>query len=322
MIQYIKSKFFKVILMKEIVINRNDANQRLDKFITKFMPKLPKSMLYKGVRKNCVKVNGKHIKDASVMLLEGDILTLYFKDEFFSERDDIKITDNALNIVYEDENIILINKPAGTVVHADDKGSNVTLIDTVKSYLYKKGEFNPKEEHSFSPALCNRLDQNTSGIIIAAKNADALREMNKRIKNRDIKKLYLCVVDGIMEGEGEMSGYLERHEKKVSVHDTLTKNSKAITTKYKVLASNNTQSLLEVELLTGRTHQIRAHLSSINHPLSGDKKYNSKTSGAYMLSSYKLVFDFKADGGVLDYLCGKEFSISVDFAKKFSSQKL
>ena len=309
--------------MREIVINENDASQRLDKFLTKFMPKLPPAMLYKSLRKNCVRVNGKHVKDGAYKLCAGDKLSLYFKDEFFAdEAKEIKKSDIKLDIVYEDENILLINKPAGVVAHADDKNTKDTMIDGVKAYLYEKGEFDPSAEHSFSPSLCNRLDRNTQGIIIAAKNAAALRAVNEKIRERQIQKLYLCITDGIFEKKSDtISAHLTRHEKMVSVSDTIDDNSKLIKTKYTVLAEKDNASLVEVELLTGRTHQIRAQLSAIGHPLSGDSKYGSKTAGHYKLCSYKLRFAFSPDGGILDYLAGREFAISADFAKKFSSQK-
>ena len=309
--------------MREILINENDAGQRLDKFLTKFMPKLPSAMLYKSLRKNCVRVNGKHVKDGAYKLSAGDKLSLYFKDEFFSVKaEEIRKSNIKLNIVYEDENILLINKPAGVVAHADDRNTETTLIDSVKAYLYEKGEFNPSAEHSFSPALCNRLDRNTQGIIIAAKNAAALRAVNEKIRERQIQKLYLCVADGKFEKKTDiLSSYLTRHEKMVSVSDTISENSKLIKTKYTVLAENETSSLVEVELMTGRTHQIRAQLAAIGHPLAGDAKYGSKTAGGYKLCSYKLRFEFPSDGGILDYITGREFSISVNFAKKFFSQK-
>ena len=308
--------------MREIVINKNDAGQRLDKFLTKFMPKLPSGMLYKSLRKNCVRVNGKHVKDGAYKLNAGDKLNLYFKDEFFSGGTEIiKETSISLDIVYEDENILLINKPAGIVAHADDKNTENTLIDGVKAYLYKKGEFDPSAEHSFSPALCNRLDRNTQGIVIAAKNAAALRAVNEKIRERQIQKLYLCVADGKFDKKSDvLTSYLTRHEKRVSVSDTPSENSKSIKTGYTVLAETGSASLVEIELMTGRTHQIRAQLAAIGHPLAGDSKYGSKTAGNYNLCSYKLRFAFSPDGGVLDYLAGREFSISAGFAKKFFSQ--
>lgn len=306
--------------MREVTINANDARQRLDKFLTKYMPDLPQSMLYKGLRKNCVRVNGKHVKQGDYILNEGDTLSLYFKDEFFKQPKIFVPIKSDLKIVYEDENLLLIDKEAGTVVHADDKGTENTLIRRVQSYLFENGEYDPANEHSFSPALANRLDRNTGGIIIAAKNAEALRIINEKIKNREIKKLYLCVAEGQTEPEGELTAYLTRGDKIVSVSDAPSADAKEIKTRYRLIASDNGLSLLEVELLTGRTHQIRAQLSAIGHPLAGDTKYGAKkTENRYMLYSYKLVFDFQSDAGILNYMTGREFSVSVDFADKFLS---
>lgn len=306
--------------MREVTINKNDARQRLDKFLTKYMPDMPQSMLYKGLRKNCVRVNGKHVRQGDFILSEGDILSLYFKDEFFKQPTKFIPIKSDLKIVYEDENLLLINKEAGTVAHADDKGTEDTLIRRVQSYLFEKGEYAPENEHSFSPALANRLDRNTEGIIIAAKNAEALRIINEKIKNREIKKLYLCVAEGQTEPEGEIRAYLTRGDKIVSVSDAPSEDAKEIRTRYRRIAAKDGLSLLEVELLTGRTHQIRAQLGAIGHPLAGDTKYGAKkTENRYMLCSYKLVFDFQSDAGILNYMTGKEFSVSADFADKFLS---
>lgn len=304
--------------MKELTINENDANQRLDKFLTKYLVNMPQSMLYKSLRKNCVRVNGKHVKDGKYMLRAGDELKLYFKDEFFAVSDSFQIGNTDIDIVYEDENLILINKPSGIVVHSDDKGTQDTLLSRMQSYLYKKGEYNPENEHSFSPAFSNRLDRNTSGIIIGAKNAAALRIINEKIRSREIKKLYLCIVEGYTEKSGYLSSYLTRGEKKVSVTDTETENSKLIKTKYTTLAAHNGKSLVEVELETGRTHQIRAQMAHISHPLAGDRKYGAKSGGKLKLASYKLRFAFTSDADILNYMNGREFQIAVDFAETFS----
>ncbi len=304
--------------MKTVTINVNDADTRLDKFLTKYM-NIPSGALYKGLRKNCVRVNGRHIKNGDYRLCEGDILQLYFKDEFFKEEKTFVPIKSNLSIVYEDENILIINKTAGTVVHADDKGTKNTLIAEIQSYLFNKGEYNPQNEHSFAPALCNRLDRNTGGLVIAAKNAAALRIINEKIKNREIKKFYLCIIEGHPKKEDELTAYLTREEKIVSVSDTILENAKQVRLKYKVLAENKASSLVEVELLTGRTHQIRAQLAYIGHPLVGDVKYGAKkTENGYSLMSYKLSFDFTSDAGVLNYLSGKAFTVSVDFARSFS----
>lgn len=307
--------------MREITINENDSNQRLDKFLTKYMPDMPKSMLYKGLRKNCVRVNGKHVRDGSLMLRAGDVLTLYFKDEFFKEKERFIPVNADLKIVYEDENILLIDKEPGIVVHTDDRGSSDTLIRRVQSYLYKKGEYDPENEHSFSPALCNRLDRNTGGIIIAAKNAAALRIINEKIKNREIKKLYLFIAEGRPKTEGFITSYLTRQNKRVSVSDAPSEGAKEIKLRFHIIASDKDTSLIEAELLTGRTHQIRAQLAHIGHPLKGDVKYGAKkTESLYSLYSHKLVFGFTSDAGILNYLAGREFSVSVDFADKILSE--
>lgn len=303
--------------MKEITVNENDANQRLDKFLTKYM-NIPNSMLYKGLRKNCVRVNDRHVKSGDYKLKSGDILKLYFKDEFFNDEKKFVPIKSNLKIVYEDENILLIDKEVGTVVHEDDRGTQDTLIRRIQSYLFEKGEYNPENEHSFSPALCNRLDRNTGGIIIAAKNAAALRILNEKIKNREIRKLYLCIVEGHPNKQDELSSYLTRNEKIVSVSDTISANAKLIKTRYRVIAADKNNSLVEAELLTGRTHQIRAQFAHIGHPLVGDVKYGAKKADHYYsLYSYKLIFSFSSDADILNYLAGREFSVSVGFASKF-----
>ena len=225
---------------------------------------------------------------------------------------------------------MLLNKPAGVSVHEDENGAQNTLITHIQAYLFQKGEYDPDGEQSFAPALCNRIDRNTSGIVIAAKTAEALRVMNEKIKLREIDKFYLAAVHGVpKKREDTLRGYLLKDDKKneVRVFDkNPPKGAKEIVTKYRVIAEAGGNALLEVELLTGRTHQIRAHLSHIGHPLVGDGKYgvnkdDRKKGYKYQaLCSYKLRFAFKTDAGVLNYLNGKEFSISkkdVYFTKEF-----
>lgn len=315
--------------MRSVTIKKNDANQRLDKFLTKLMPKIPTSMLYKSLRKNCVKLNGKHIKDGTYRLSEGEVLELYFKDEFFGEENYAKEYLNIkpkLNIIYEDDNILLLDKPQGICVHADTNQSPDNLLTHVKAYLYRKDEYLPNEENTFSPAFANRIDRGTGGIVIAVKNAEALRIINEKIKNRELKKLYLCLAYGKFdEKEGEISGYILRdtNSRTVSFLDSPTDDAKEALTIYRVLEEFPEHSLVEVELKTGRTHQIRASFSHIGHAILGDRKYgnpdiNRRFPYLYQaLYSYKLKFCFNSDGGILDYLNGKEFEVqNVTFAQK------
>lgn len=300
--------------MKKFTISENDAGQRVDKFILKTFPKMPKSLMFKEIRKKNIKVNKKRTEPSAV-LNTGDLIELYLKDDVLEEK--IKHYDFAnaskqLDIIYEDKNILLIDKKAGLLCHPDGNEYVDTLISRVKRYLYDKGEWNPEDSNTFSPSLANRIDRNTGGIVIAAKNAEALRILNDKIKSREIEKYYLTVVHGKMEKESDiLTAYLSKDTKKnkVTVFDSEKENTKKIVTKYTVLDYKNDKSLLEIDLKTGRTHQIRAHLSHIGHPLLNDGKYG-REQGRFRqaLYSYKLVFNMK-DAGILDYLNGREFII-------------
>jgi len=309
--------------LKSFTINTNDADQRLDKYLTKSFPNLPKALMYKYIRTKRIKVNSKRA-EISTRLKVGDVVDLYINDEFFErppERFDFMSASNKIDIVYEDENILLLNKKAGLLCHPDDREYIDTLITRVKRYLYEKGSFNPNDSLSFTPALVNRIDRNTTGIVIAAKNADALRILNQKMKDRELHKYYLCIIHGVLNKKtGILRGYLTKNEDKnlVKVHKEKQDGSKEISTKYKVLAERKKYSLVEVELLTGRTHQIRSHFASIGHPLLGDGKYGTnalnKKSGykKQCLCSYKLEFDFSTDAGILNYLNNKSFTINTD----------
>ena len=321
--------------MKEFTIKKNDAGQRLDKYLTKSFPLLPQSLMYKYIRNKRIKVNGKR-GEISYKLQENDVISLYINDEFFGSKEpkyDFLSAGKTLKIVYEDENILLCDKPQGLLSHPNEGEYSDTAISRIKRYLYEKKEYIPDDEMSFTPALVNRIDRNTRGIIIAAKNAESLRILNEKLKQRELHKLYLCVVIGTpKQKEGILKDYLQKNEKqnKVYVSNKKTDNSKEIATKYKVLSSKNGLSLIEIELLTGRTHQIRAHMSSLGHPLLGDGKYGTneqnKKFGGYkkqFLYSYKLVFDFTTDAGILNYLNHKEFQVEdVWFKDEFLSGKL
>lgn len=318
--------------MKEFQIKKNDAGQRLDKFLTKAVKGLPISLMYKYIRTKKIKVNRARTEQKYI-LQEGDVVQLFIKDEFFDspEKDNSAFASITpkLTIVYEDENIILCNKRPGVLVHEDDEAKDNTLIMHIKAYLYQKGEYDPENEQSFAPALCNRIDRNTGGIVIGAKNAEALRVMNEKIKNDEISKFYYCVVHGKMPKKSDtLTGFLLKDSEKnqVRIFDRQVKGSKNIITKYRVVSEKNGMSLLEVELVTGRTHQIRAHLSYIGHPLLGDGKYGinkddrAKGYKYQALYAYRLRFDFDDDSGALGYLRGKEVKLSRDdiwFLKDF-----
>lgn len=319
--------------MRTITITKNDANQRLDKFLTKRFKNMPTSLMYKYIRTKYIKINGKRC-EISTRLNEGDILTLYIKDEFFEEQPetyDFMKAPAKLDIIYEDENIILLNKKPGLIVHPDSTYHFDSLIARLQHYLFEKGEYDPKAENSFAPALVNRIDRNTGGIVIAAKTAEALRILNQKLKDRELQKLYLCIAVGIFDKKADtLTAYLEKNEdkNKVYISSEPFQNSKTIKTKYRVIGENNGNSLVEVDLLTGRTHQIRAHLAFIGHPLLGDGKYgknklNRKSGYKWQaLCSYKLIFTFTTDAGSLNYLNGKAFEVKdIWFVNDFYSTK-
>ena len=318
--------------MKEFTITKNDETLRLDKFITKNCPKLPSSLMFKYIRTKRIKVNGKRA-EISTRLMAGDIVSAYINDEFFESvapKYDFLSAPAKLDIVYEDENILLVDKKQGVLVHPDKNEYTNTLISRIQHYLYEKGEYNPEAENSFAPALANRIDRNTGGIVIAAKNAEALRILCDKIKLRELDKRYICIVHGIpKKATDTLEGFLEKDEDKnrVFLSKNKTDASKSIKTRYRVIESKNNLSLLEIELITGRTHQIRAHMAAIGHPLLGEGKYsksNDKKLGfdKQALYSYSLTFDFKTDAGILNYLNGRKFTVNnVWFADQLFGDK-
>ena len=317
--------------MREFTIGKNDAGQRLDRFVSKNLPLLPPALLQKYIRLKRIKVNGKGSK-RDARLNAGDILQLYINDEFFDKPNEenlfLTVFKPQLTIVYEDENLLLVDKRPGLVVHADETEKVNTLINHIQAYLYQKKEWNPKWENAFAPALCNRIDRNTGGIVIAAKNAETLRIMNQKIRDREIEKSYLCVALGSLNPpEGKLENFLVKDEakKQVSVHNRPVEGGRPAVTLYRTLARKNGLSLMECRLITGRTHQIRAQLAAAGHPLLGDGKYGRERdnkrlgrTGGQALYSYKLSFPFTTDAGCLNDLKGQTWTIrNVDFVEEY-----
>lgn len=290
----------------------------------------PPALLQKYIRLKRIKVNGKGSK-RDVRLETGDILQLYINDEFFDKPNEenlfLTVFKPQLNIVYEDENLLLVDKRPGMSVHADEAEKVNTLINHIQAYLYQKREWNPKWENAFAPALCNRIDRNTGGIVIAAKNAETLRIINEKIRAHELEKSYLCITVGRpKQPEGKIEGFLLKNEAKKEVrffHKPVPGGKTAVTL-YRTLESRGGLSLVECRLLTGRTHQIRVSMAEIGCPLLGDGKYGKgdvnrryhETRQA--LYSYKLRFDFPTDAGLLNYLKGQEFTVeNVPFREKY-----
>ena len=316
--------------MREFQIGKNDAGQRLDRFLAKAIPLLPASLAQKYIRLKRIKRNGARAS-RDTRLEEGDVLQCYLNDEFFDEPCEgnayLTIAVPRLNVVYEDENILLLDKQPGLLCHADEHEKVNTLANHMLAYLYQTRAWRPREENAFTPALCNRIDRNTGGIVIAAKTAEALRILNDKIKAREIDKFYLCICLGrVQPPSGRIECFLRKDEKSnlVRVYHHPVPDGRSAVTLYKTLQTRGELTLVRVELLTGRTHQIRASFADLGYPLLGDGKYGNGAAnrrygeGAQALYSYRLRFAFPTDAGALNYLRGKEFEVkSVPFAEKY-----
>ncbi|MCL2300926.1 MAG: RluA family pseudouridine synthase [Firmicutes bacterium] len=316
--------------MKRFTIAANDAGQRLDKFLQKAAPGLPPALLYKALRTKRIKLNGKRA-EGGARLLEGDELACWLPDELFAPPEyqyDFLRAGRELEVLYEDGHVLLLDKPAGLLSHPDESEYVDTLLGRAQRYLYEKGEYGPARENAFAPALVNRIDRNTQGIVIAAKTAAALRVLNEKMKDRELRKFYLCAVHGVpTQGELQADGWLllrgwlakDEGRSLVRVYDKPRPGAKECLTKYRVSSLLPPDiCLLELELLTGRTHQIRAQLAALGHALAGDGKYAPRAQyqadlkrglRRQCLCSHRLMFDFKTPAGELEGLNGLDISV-------------
>lgn len=302
--------------MREFTVEQRDDGRRLEKWLPSVAPGLTFGALRRFIRLKRVRVNGKPAKDGAVLAC-GDNVRVYIEDEYFEKphRENRLLAGfrTHLDVVYEDENILIADKRPGMRVHADDEEKVDTLITHIQAYLYQKGEY---DGEGFAPALCNRIDRFTGGLVIAAKNSAALHIMDMKIRNREISKYYLCAAAGrILPEEGALKGYLLKEGKRVRVLAKNAPGAQYAETKYRVLSFDGGASLVECELVTGRTHQVRAQFAAAGHPLIGDTQYgnpdiNKNYGGNFQqLYAYRVAFDFTTDAGELEYLKGKSFSV-------------
>ncbi|MBQ8305642.1 MAG: RluA family pseudouridine synthase [Blautia sp.] len=324
--------------MKELTIGRSEAGQRLDKYLARQLRKAPKGFLYKMLRKKNITLNRKKAA-GNEMLAEGDVVQFFLKDETFALfSEDVKSISvpackESLEVLYEDEDMLLINKPAGVLSQPDASG-RPALTDQITAYLLRTGALTEEDLRTFRPGVCNRLDRNTSGIVAAGKTLPGLQELSVLFRDRTVQKYYLCLAEGIIKEPQDRKGYLHKDEKcnKVEIHDAPQEGDVLIETAYRPIADNGKRTLLEVRLLTGKSHQIRAQLAHDGHPLFGDPKYNRdpeshalavRTGVRFqLLHAYRLVFP--EDCGRLSSLSGMEVYAPLPdaFSRVLTEQKL
>ena len=321
--------------MKQITVTKNEAGQRADKLLAKYLKEAPKSFLYKMMRKKNIVLNGKKMQGNEILQV-GDELKLFLSDETVekfqgsvpggagrgegggAKSDEMLPDPKKLPVVYEDENIVLLNKPVG-MLSQKAQPHDISAVEYLLAHLLENGSITREQLRSFRPSVCNRLDRNTTGILIAGKSLVGLQTMSEMLRDRSVHKYYCCIVKGKMEGTQHLKGYLVKDHATNQVHISKEppKNEEAqpIETKYRVITSDGNLTLLEVLLLTGRSHQIRAHLSSIGHPILGDPKYGDqglntryKSLGVkhQLLHAWRL--EFPEVKGELSYLSGKIFT--------------
>ncbi|MCF0258743.1 MAG: RluA family pseudouridine synthase [Erysipelotrichaceae bacterium] len=274
--------------MKEIKIQTNDAGQRLDRFLSKAFPNLKKSAMFKAVRNKKIKVNRKRTTH-DYRLQEGDVILLFLPPDMLEEKQKSEGVKGDLNVVYEDDSLLVANKPAGLLSQKDEAGDQDSLNGRILYYLREKGDWNPEREASFTPSICHRLDRNTKGLVIAAKTAEAARTVNQAIADHQIKKSYLARVQGKMEGHGTLEYWLKKDGTKALVKEQPADGYAKAVTHYTVLASSEKSSLVRLDLETGRFHQIRASLAHLGHPILNDVKYGAAgNSQDLKLQAYRL----------------------------------
>lgn len=303
--------------VKEFLIQENDANQRVDKFVLKTMKTMPKSLLYKYIRNKKIKVNHKRC-EISQRLVVGDTMQCYIAEEFYEIEKNMNFlqVSDALHVLYEDAALLIVDKPKGLLAHSDTSDVQDNLADRILHYLYNKKEYDPSLAQSFTPALCHRIDRNTRGIVIAAKTAEALREMNAHIKQHDVHKFYICMVEGTLQKEEDhiILYHKKLQDNKADIRAQPKEGYKEIESSYRVLDRKGHYALVEVQIMSGKSHQIRAMMSFLGAPLVGDVKYGAKKNQRndyQQLSSYRVEFHFDSTCG-LSYLDGFVVSLKED----------